>query len=917
MRDFRAELRRRLAAARLEPTRAAEIVDEIAQHLEDRQAELEAAGQAPDAAAESALAELDDNAVLARELRRVEPVATEPLVPGAPRRGLVADLVHDVRYGLRALRKSPAFTAVTVASLALGIGANTAIFQLLAAIHLRTLPVFEPGELAVVHVDKNHWGKGDFSGWHPDLTNPLWEQLRAQQRGFARIAAWGDQTFNLAPSGEARWARGFFVSGAFFDVLGVQPFLGRMLHDADDRRGCATASAVVSHGFWQRELGGDPGVVGRRLTLDGHAVEVVGVTPPSFFGPEIGRTFDVAVPLCYEAVIAGEDSRLDVRYSFWLSAIGRLAPGWTVEKAGAQLSAIGPALLGATIPADYTPDDVTHYLAYRMGAAPAATGVSPLRQRYTTPLYFLAAIAGLVLLIACANLANLLLARGAARERELAVRLAVGASRARLVRQLLTESLLLAVLGAAAALMLGRWLGELLLALLSTRDRTLVLGLDPDLRVLGFTAGLAALTCVLFGLVPALRASRADVGLVLKAHGGAAGHERLGLRRILVVTQVALSFVLLVGALLFTRSFRNLVQEPTGFREDGIVVMSVDFAALGLEPAQRLPFDGRVLEAVRATPGVTAAASATIVPVRGNGWNDPVWMDGVAGADHVIADCNRVSAGWFQTVGTPLLAGRDFGAADSRAAPPVAIVNRAFAGRLTAGASPVGRRLRIAAGPDVPEQSYEIVGLVGDTKYRNLHDELGPIVYLAASQDPKPALDLALLVRSPLPPAELTGGLKRALADVAPAATVDFEVWADRIAESAIRDRLMALLSSFFGFLAALLAGIGLYGVVATSVARRTHEIGIRIALGADRTRIAGMILGEAVRLLGGGLVVGVGLALAVTRTARALLYGLAPEDPVTLALAVAVMAALTCVASWVPARRAARVDPMMALREE
>ncbi len=675
----------------------------------------------------------------------------------------------------------------------------------------------------------------------------------------------------------------------------------------------------MSHGFWQRELGGDPAVIGRKLSLDRQTVPIVGVTPPGFFGPEVGRAFDVALPTCMLPALRPQaKSWLEERHAWWLSLIGRLQPGWSVEKATAHLAALSPGLMEATVPADgyYSAEDTARYEAYRLAAYPAATGISDLRERYTAALYFLLATAALVLLIACANLANLLLARATAREREMAVRLAIGASRGRLIQQLMTESLLLAALGAALAVLLAQVLTGLVVASLSTRDRILSVSLDPDLRVLGFTAGLAALTCVLFGLAPALQAARTDVGVVLKTHALAAGGGRLRLRRALVVIQVALSTVLLVGALLFARSFRNLVTVDTGFRAEDVLVVEVRFPP-DLSPDATAALERQLVDRLRQAPAVGDVASAAIVPVSGDSWNNFVWLDGVEPRQQVDAYFNRVSPGYFQTLGSPLVAGRDFRASDTRESPKVAIVSEALARELTAGENPVGRRIAVAPGSTAPADVYEIVGLVRDVKYRALDDGIQPLVYLPAAQDPEPGPYTQLLVRSTAPLADVAGSVRQAVAEVVPSGTLDYRPLDEQIRETLVRERMLAALSGFFGLLAVLLAGIGLYGVVAYSVARRTHEIGIRMALGADRRRITLMFLGEAIRLLVIGLVAGTVLALVATRAARSLLYGLAPHDPLTLVLAALLMAAIALAASVLPARRAAALDPMVALREE
>ncbi|HKP11037.1 MAG TPA: ABC transporter permease, partial [Blastocatellia bacterium] len=562
MPEWKAEITKRLAGLGLEPWRESQIVEELAQHLDDRYAEMLAAGASADEAERAALAELQSSHRLAQELRPIErAVKDNPVVLGARRTNMLADFRQDLRYGVRTLRKSPGFTLVAVLSLTLGIGANAAIFQLLNTLLMRSLPVANPQELVEVRIADMTGARGSFSSSYPTVTNPVWERIRDQQQALSGVFAWGNDGFNISPSGESRYVRGLWVSGSFFTTLGVRPILGRVFNDADDQRGCGAAGVVISHAFWQSEFGGDPAAVGRTLTLDGQSLEIIGVTPASFFGLEIGQSFDVAVPVCAEPLIRGKNSQLDAGTSWWLSVMGRLKPGESVAEATNQLAAMSPGLFEATLPANYPPVSVKNYLGFKLEAARAGKGISQLRASYSAPLWLLLALAGLVLLIACANLANLLLARASVREREMAVRLALGASRGRLIRQLMAESILLAATGAVLGLLLARGLSQFLVTLLSTEDNALFLNLNADWRVLTFTLGLATATCVLFGLVPALRATRTEPGAVMKASGRGltTNRERFGLRRALVALQVALSLVLLVGALLFSGSLRNLL----------------------------------------------------------------------------------------------------------------------------------------------------------------------------------------------------------------------------------------------------------------------------------------------------------------------------------------------------------------------
>ncbi len=833
---------------------------------------------------------------------------------------LLEGLWQDFRYGARSLRMNPGFFAVATISLALGTGANTAIFELLNAVRMRMLPVAHAEQLAELKIAENeHCCSGNFSDRRPNFTYPVWEQIRKHQQAFSGIFAWGDNRFNLAVGGEVRFVEGLFVSGQFFQTLGVRPLMGRLISDDDDIPGCGSPGAVISYPFWQREFGGDSQVLGKKLRLDGRSIEVMGVTPAEFFGVEVGRNFDVAVPVCAEPLIAGEDSHMAKRHHWWLAVIGRLKPGWTVERAAAQAAAMSPAVFESTVPPNYRADAAKFYAQYKLTALPAGSGVSSLRRQYEQPLVLLLGIAGLVLLIACANLANLTLARASTREREMAVRLAIGADRGRLIRQLLAESLLLTLIGTALGVVLAQLLGNNLVAFLTTDGNPLFLKLQPDWRVLGFTSAVAILTCILFGLTPALRATRTPPGAAMKASGRGltADRERFGLRRVLVISQVALSLVLLIGALLFVGSLRNLLTLDAGFRQDGLLIAGTDISRLNYPAARRGVFYRELLDRLRATPGVDGAASVNIVPISGSGWNDTIEIPGESTHDRMVPLFNRVSAGYFQTMGTPLLAGRDFNDQDTPSSPEVAIVNQEFSKKFLGGKNPIGREVRMLVGPGDPQHVYQIVGLLRNSKYWSLRDDFKPTVFVAASQNKEPGTGISFILRSGLPTGALLQAVKKTILAQNADTSVQFQVFKRQVQESLLKERLMATLSGFFGFLAAILATVGLYGVISYMVARRRNEIGIRIALGASKANVMNLVLREAAMLIVTGLVIGSALAIAVARTARSLLYGLKPGDPFTVGLAVTVLAGVAIFASLLPALRAARLEPMMALREE
>jgi putative ABC transport system permease protein len=917
MPDWKQEVRRAIARLDLELGREEAIVEELAAHLSERFEELVRGGADRGEAYRAILEELSEEKLRAG-LQSMFKESPAPIAPGSEGRGgFWSGLARDFRFAWRQLRLNPGFAAVTLLSLTLGVGANAAIFALIDAVVLRTLPVPDPQQLADVHLV--HGSRyGSTVARQRDFSIAIWDQLRAQQRAFSDLAAWSTEGFNLGHGGEVRNADGLWVSGSFFDVLQVHPVLGRLIAPSDDRAGCGIQGAVISYGFWQREYGGRANAVGSTISLDRISFPIVGITPPSFSGLEVGRKFDVAVPLCSEPAVHGEDSWSKSRTTWWLTAIGRLKPGWSAKRATAQLASTAPGTFAATLPAQYDAIERKSYLSFSFRADPAATGDSPLRKEFEQPLYLLLAISGLVLLIACANIANLMLARASARQHEMALRLALGARRARIVRQLLVESLLLALIGAAAGAALAQLLGRVLMAGVGSSQDQVYLSLAPDWRMLAFTAGVALMTCLIFGVAPAIQSAKTDPGAIAKisGRGMTAARQGLLLRRGFIVSQIALSLLLVAGALLFVRTFENLMDMNAGFDQDGVLVADFDYSALNLPQAQRFEYKRQLIAQVEAIPGVEAAAEASIVPLSGNGWNEEIDIPGTS-VMRATSWFDRVSPDYFRTLRVRMISGRGFDANDNENAPQVAIVNRKFAQKFLPDTDPVGATLGVRQDAGKPDKLYRIVGMVEDTKYANLREDDLPITYVPVSQDPAPDLDSTFVVRSSQNLGSLITSLKNVAARNNSEIVLNFSVLRTTIREGLERERLMAALSSFYGALAALLAMIGLYGIMSYSVARRRTEIGIRMALGATQARVMGMVLREAAVLLCIGMAAGVILVIATGRTVQSILFGLKANDPITLAVAAGGMAVIALAASLIPARRAAAVEPMQTLREE
>jgi predicted permease len=824
---------------------------------------------------------------------------------------VIDTLWQDVRYGLRQLRLNPGFTLTALASLALGIGANTAMFQLLNAVRLRNLPVKNPHELAEVKIEGGNRGWGVNPGWPNEATYPLWEQIRDHQQAFSGIFAWGAGESEVGEREQKRKIRSLWVSGAAFPTLGVAPYRGRLLMEADDQPACDKSAAVIGYGFWQREFAAQDSAIGARLTIDGRSVTVLGVTPPEFFGLEVGRGFDIAMPACTRWT-----QRRDV---WWLSIMGRLKPGWTLSQAATHLKAGSPGLFEAVAPTGYDSRSMETWRNFRLTAEPAGNGVSRLRERYETSLWLLLGITGLVLLIACANLANLLLARAAAREREVAVRLAIGASRARLISQMLTESLTIAASGAVIGGLLAGVLSRGLLRFLSTASESFQLDLSLDWSVLGFTALAAVATTITFGLAPALRSTRIGVAGAMKsgARGTTTGRGGLSVQRLLIVSQVSISLVLLVAALLFVRTYRKMITFDPGFRQEGIFTAFVTIDHLQIPEERRQRFKQDLTDAVKSIPRVEAASMSSHTPLEGGSWALGVRVPGREGEVSGWSMFTWVSPEYFATMLIPMVAGRDFYRRDTATSGKVLVVNETFARRLLQGQHPIGATVRSVAEPGYPAATYEVVGVVRDTKYRSLREEIPPIAYAPSEQLPNPGTVATIFVRTSASMSEMIPAVKRTLQKSVPGVPIETQVLREQVLERLVRERVLAWLSGFFGLLGGVLALAGIYGVIAYMAARRQNEIGIRLALGETRRGVIVLVLRDVATMLLVGITLGTAVSLMVSRGASSLLFGLEPHDPLTLGMACGALGIIAIAAALPPAWRASRLDPMVALRQE
>jgi len=832
------------------------------------------------------------------------------------------EMFQDLRYGARMMLKSRMFTVVAVLSLALGIGANTAIFSLINALMLRMLPVKNAEELALFSVA----GPNVPSGVSYNCNYPLYEMFRDRAQSFTGVIAgatvWRARLLVNEPGAVAESVEQQRVSGNFFSVLGVNPVLGRTLTEADDNLSNGQPGAIISFEYWRRRFGSDPQVVGRQVTVNNTALTIVGVAPPGFFGFVVGSK-----PELWWPIKALNDPGLRLESFNWIRVMGRLRPGASMAQAQAEMETIFQRQINnvaSAQSADWTPTQRRNHFERQARLEAGGTGYTTLRRQYRQPLFILMAAVGLTLLIACVNVANLLLARAATRRKEIAVRLALGAGRFRLLRQLLTESVLLSLLGGAAGLLLARACLRGLITYLPQQTQR-ALGVPLDAHVLAFTLLVSVITGLLFGLAPAWQATRIHLTASLKDQTGAsASRSRLALNKTLVVTQVALSLFLLIGAGLFVRSLRNLRALDVGYDYENIVQFSIDPGG-GYNAQQRSDLDKEMLARLEALPG---AQSASLLSGGGVSFN--VSVPGYTPAPDENMSCDEMSVGprFFETMKMPILAGRDFGPQDERppplnrqsgappsmaGAPPLyAVINQVMARYFFGNENPIGRRFIIRR-----DWQVEVIGVTKDAKYANLREPTPRTYYLYYFQQPQRE-GMTFQLRASGGAADYAATLGRLARELSPQAqVVELRMMTDEVNESLTQERFIAQLGSAFSLFALLLTCVGLYGLMSYAVTRRTNEIGVRMALGARGDDVVRMVMKETMLLVAVGMAAGLGAALATTRLISTLLFGLSPNDPATIAAAALLMTVVAAFAGYLPARRASRVDPMTALRCE
>lgn len=922
MPDWKHIVRQHLAVLRLPPEREIEVVEELALHFEA--VYEDALGQGlSETQAESRALQSYDWKLLECELSRVEkPFAVHAWQPPhkSPERhrGIrMESFIQDLRFGARMLVKKRGFTLIAVLTLALGIGANTAVFTLINALLLRPLPVTRPYELVSLNTPQRY------------ISFPMYRDLRAQQQVFTdMLASGGAGRVRLTVPGaggaiaEVDNVQSSQVSASFWRVLGIQPALGRFFTEDEDRNPNSSQTAgsvtVLSYAFWDRQFGRDPAVLGRTVLVGRSACRVIGIAPRGFFGEAVGAEPDLWIPL----ISASPRELLENRHGAFTAHLARLKPGVSREQAETAMTLLYRQLVQAER-AQEPPDDSSPVAAIndyiiRLDSGAAGISFGPLRRTFTRPLWIVMAIVGLVLLIACANVANLLLARAAARKREISVRLALGCSRFRLIRQLLTESLMLSAFGTIAGLLVAWWGTRALLSLVDTGPVPMRLNLSPDVRVLLFTFAVMALTGFAFGIVPAWRAGGSDLTSSMKEQSLAAGQgSKQNLGRAIVVLQVALSLLLLISATLLIRSVYNLRRIHTGFNPEQVLLFELAHNPVNGEPTTLTRDAREVSQRIEQIPGIQKSSVSWLTLFGRSDVTAPLKIQDYnpAPGESVKARFNSVSSGYFQTMGMTLVAGRSLEDRDAENAPRTTVINEAMARRYFSGGNVLGRIMEIDAGP-LPHRPIEVVGIVRDAKYNDLRAEIRPMFYMSIQQLPRTMGTLQ--VRTTEPMSAIAPNVRAALSEVTKDVMVRRVVTLSAQVDTTIAsERLIATLCTFFGGLALLLACVGLYGVLSYSVTQRTHEIGIRVALGATNSSIRWLALRQSLTVVFVGIALGSILAVYSTRLISSFLYGLTPTDPLTIVFASFVLVMVASLACYFPARRATKVDPLTALRHE
>ena len=833
-------------------------------------------------------------------------------------------LLQDLRYGARMLLKNPGFTVTAVLTLALGIGANTAIFSLTDQILLRRLPVERPEELVVLRSPGPRtgrvWSDGDGAA---SFSYPMYKLLR--DRGgdvFSGLLARHAIPLSVAGAGQTERANGELVSGNYFEVLGVRPALGRVFNQEDDRAPGAHPLVVLSHAYWTRRFGADPAILNKTLTVNGTLMTVIGVSREGFRGIQVGQTPDAFIPMMMTAQMTPNGYELDNHQDYWLAVMGRLKQGLSRAQTEEAVRPSYRSILEDELPhmTGIRAETRQRFLDKRLLLDDGSKGRQILQLDAKKPVLILMGMAGLALLISCANVANLLLARGAARQREIAVRMALGAGRWRLMRQFLLESLLLSLTGGAVGLIVAIWTIHGLVASIPPSIGALGLSTDLDPRLLGFTLALSALTGLLFGVAPAARATRLNLEATLREQGSSASGSlsSVRFRKALVASQIVLTTVLLVGAGLFARSLNNLNRLDLGLRADHLIAFSVAPELNGYSPQRTIAFFDDLRQGIAALPGVRSVSAAEIAILTDNNSGSNVTIEGFQAQENEDMEIrhNRIGPDYFATMGIPLLGGREFTAADTAGSPKVAIINETMARRYFANRNPIGSHFAFGAGDRV-RPDIEIVGVVKDSKHATVREEKRPFAYLPYSQE-KELGSITFYARTDQDVGAIAPLLRREVARRDNNLPIyDLKTLRQQADESLFADRFLTFLSICFGSLAAALAAIGLYGVMAYTVTRRIREIGIRIALGATQGRVAWLVLREVALLAGAGLLAGAPLAFALGRAAESLLFGVKAGDPLVFAAAGSLLTLVALFGGYLPARRAARVDPMVALRRE